>query len=222
MSKRPKFARIWLEIEDELFPRLAFDTIERVLYYFLLARTRLRGERTVRLSIHQIGRATQLSGYLIATRVKQLKAKGCLRVHDRTKLGTTWEVIFPREVLGPAERGKRPSRLDLDSLDCSNDPRARKAIFRRERGRCFYCFREISGLAAVLDHVVPRSRGGAHGYRNVVACCQECNSLKGAGRAADFLRTLFRTGRLNSAELQLRLAALARLSRGQLRISLAT
>jgi len=221
MSRLSHLARLWLAMEDELFARLGFDVVERVVYYFLFSRSRLRGRRTVRLSIHQIGSATRLSGYLVATRVKQLKQKGCLRVHDRTKLGTTWEIVLPRQVLGPALARRRQPRLDLDALDCSADPLARKAIFRRERNRCFYCLHEISGLSAVIDHVVPRTRGGDSTYRNVVASCHECNSLKNARRATDFLRHLFRSGRLSAADLDQRLWALSRLGRGALKIKLA-
>jgi 5-methylcytosine-specific restriction endonuclease McrA len=30
-----------------------------------------------------------------------------------------------------------------------------------------------------LDHVVPRSRGGASTWENLVACCHSCNRAKG-------------------------------------------
>jgi 5-methylcytosine-specific restriction endonuclease McrA len=30
-----------------------------------------------------------------------------------------------------------------------------------------------------LDHVVPRSRGGASTWENLVACCHSCNRKKG-------------------------------------------
>ncbi len=221
MSRLSRLARVWLAIEDELFPALACDTIERALYYFLLARTRLRGRRTVRLSILDISRATRLSAYLVRTRLRHLAAKCCLRVHNRSRLGTAWEIVLPRAVLGSSTRARRPPRINLNSLDCARDPRAREAIFRRDHNRCFYCLREISGRVAVLDHVVPRSRGGRSSPHNLVACCQECNSLKNTRPAADFLRWLFRTGRLSSSELEQRLAALARLTRGQLKIKLA-
>ncbi|MCL4522294.1 MAG: HNH endonuclease [Acidobacteria bacterium] len=72
----------------------------------------------------------------------------------------------------------------------------------------------------VLDHVVPRVRGGGSSFRNVVACCPECNFKKRTRRAAGFLRDIYRSGRLTAAEFAQRLAALTRLARGQLRISL--
>ncbi len=50
----------------------------------------------------------------------------------------------------------------------------RKAIFARDGYRCQYC----GGVAENLDHIVPRSRGGAHTWNNVVASCRKCNSRK--------------------------------------------
>jgi 5-methylcytosine-specific restriction endonuclease McrA len=52
-----------------------------------------------------------------------------------------------------------------------------------------------------LDHVVPLVQLGTNSYRNLVSCCLECNSLKSAAPAADFLRRFYRDGRLTSAEL---------------------
>lgn len=52
---------------------------------------------------------------------------------------------------------------------------SRRAVFHRDGHRCQYCDAE----AESIDHVVPRSRGGAHEWENVVAACRRCNSTKG-------------------------------------------
>nr|WP_246361159.1 HNH endonuclease [Haloechinothrix aidingensis] len=44
----------------------------------------------------------------------------------------------------------------------------------RDRCRCAYC----GSKATTVDHVVPRSRGGAHTWQNCVACCSKCNHRK--------------------------------------------
>lgn len=221
MHKRNDLARLWLEMENELFPALSFDAVERVLYYFLFARTHLVGLRTVRFSLPQIAKATHLSWYLTRHGAIQLRAKGCLRASHRNQSGSLWELVLPRQVLGPKRRRAQLRRNAFDSLDCSTDRRARCAILRRERGYCFYCLRKITRTSMVLDHVVPRVRGGGSSFRNMVACCQRCNFNKGTGRAANFLRELFRDRRLSSSEFSQRLAAVSRLSRGNLRISIA-
>jgi 5-methylcytosine-specific restriction endonuclease McrA len=203
-----------------LFPALSFDATERVLYYFLFGRTHLLGLRTVRFSLTQIATATNLSWYKTRHGAIQLRAKGCLRATHRNQSGSLWELVLPRQVLGP-KRGRAQLRRDaFDEMDCSTDRRARLGILHRERGYCFYCLRRITRTSVVLDHVIPRSRGGTSSFRNMVACCQECNSNKGTGRAANFLRELYRFRRLSYTELSQRLSALTRITRGQFRITL--
>lgn len=51
---------------------------------------------------------------------------------------------------------------------------SRRAVFARDSWRCQYCGKS----AETVDHVVPRSRGGAHSWENVVAACHRCNSRK--------------------------------------------
>ena len=54
---------------------------------------------------------------------------------------------------------------------------SRKAILARDGFRCQYCgnTRQLT-----LDHVIPRSRGGATSWENVVTSCAPCNVRKGA------------------------------------------
>ncbi len=56
---------------------------------------------------------------------------------------------------------------------------SRREIFLRDKYTCMYCGRETRQLT--LDHVVPRYRGGAHTWENVVSACIACNHRK-AGR----------------------------------------
>jgi 5-methylcytosine-specific restriction endonuclease McrA len=53
-------------------------------------------------------------------------------------------------------------------------PLTRAGLMHRDRYRCAYC----GGRAETIDHVVPRSRGGAHSWTNCVACCAKCNHRK--------------------------------------------
>jgi 5-methylcytosine-specific restriction endonuclease McrA len=55
----------------------------------------------------------------------------------------------------------------------------RKEIFVRDGWACAYCGRPTRDLT--LDHVVPRHRGGAHTWENLVSACKPCNHRK-AGR----------------------------------------
>ncbi|GAB3111421.1 HNH endonuclease [Streptomyces calidiresistens] len=60
-------------------------------------------------------------------------------------------------------------------------PLTRRALFARDGGRCAYC----GGVATSVDHVIPRSRGGAHAWENVVAACRRCNHVKADRHVAE-------------------------------------
>jgi len=55
----------------------------------------------------------------------------------------------------------------------------RRNIYARDEGRCQYCGRRFPTSELTLDHVVPRSRGGASTWENLVCCCVRCNMRKG-------------------------------------------
>jgi 5-methylcytosine-specific restriction endonuclease McrA len=54
-------------------------------------------------------------------------------------------------------------------------PVSRRGVLRRDSHRCAYC----GHSATTVDHVLPRSRGGADSWENLVACCLNCNNVKG-------------------------------------------
>jgi 5-methylcytosine-specific restriction endonuclease McrA len=53
----------------------------------------------------------------------------------------------------------------------------RREVFIRDGYTCQYCGRQSHDLT--IDHVVPRSRGGAHCWENLVSACKPCNHRKG-------------------------------------------
>ena len=56
---------------------------------------------------------------------------------------------------------------------------SRKNILVRDQYTCQYCNNQFGAGELTLDHVVPRSRGGANTWENLVACCLNCNNRKG-------------------------------------------
>ena len=50
----------------------------------------------------------------------------------------------------------------------------RGGVFIRDGHRCAYC----GVKATTIDHVLPRSRGGAWSWLNCVAACESCNNRK--------------------------------------------
>ena len=73
-----------------------------------------------------------------------------------------------------------PSVIRLFQLIRRPRPRVkltRREVFVRDRYTCQYCGTSNGDLT--LDHVVPRSKGGAHTWENLVTACRHCNHRKG-------------------------------------------
>ena len=58
-------------------------------------------------------------------------------------------------------------------------PATRGAIMLRDACTCQYCGDRPGAQFLTVDHVVPRSRGGGHGWTNLVTACKRCNQRKG-------------------------------------------
>jgi 5-methylcytosine-specific restriction endonuclease McrA len=57
-------------------------------------------------------------------------------------------------------------------------PLTNQALFARDRNVCLYCSNTYADADLTRDHVLPRSRGGADEWDNVVAACRRCNHFK--------------------------------------------
>ena len=52
-------------------------------------------------------------------------------------------------------------------------------LFVRDRQVCAYCANRFAEADLTVEHIVPVSRGGRHGWTNVVTACRSCNTRKG-------------------------------------------
>ena len=53
----------------------------------------------------------------------------------------------------------------------------RKNILKRDKFRCQYCGRTQNALT--IDHIIPKTKGGADSWGNLVCACVKCNNKKG-------------------------------------------
>ncbi len=71
----------------------------------------------------------------------------------------------------------------------------REKLFIKQGGFCYYCLEPMvmsvpnHPMRGTLDHVKPRSAGGANSQDNLVLACLRCNRRKAAQREADFRRS---------------------------------
>lgn len=54
----------------------------------------------------------------------------------------------------------------------------KESLFYRDHCSCVYCGKSLTVQTLTYDHYIPRSKGGHHGWDNVVASCKDCNSKK--------------------------------------------
>ena len=96
-----------------------------------------------------------------------------------------WAQLAPQHdepaILTRSSRLRVPEVIVLkmyDRLPTNSVTFSRRNIFRRDRFTCQFCGRQPGSEELTIDHVVPRSRGGAHSWQNCVASCAKCNHHK--------------------------------------------
>lgn len=218
---------LWMQCEDVVAPRLGLTVWDRAVYSYLLRHSLVVGKPRLHFSINSVARSLSVSNGSVRQSVRRLDDLGALRLRERSKFGHIVEMRFPQQIraLRPGKNEPCRPKKDLhvsalESTDFLSTWALRKTIHDRERSACFYCLRHTPANVQCLDHVVPRARGGPNSYRNLVSSCIECNSRKGDVPAENFLRLLYRKGRLTSSELDARLRGLKDLAAGKLRPAL--
>jgi len=230
-TKKPNPERVWKQLDDLLVPRLRIEPIDRAAYCYLLRHSRLEGKLRLHFSMPWLARGICMSTEAATRAVRRLIDFEVLRLVERSNAGHVVDVRLPQEILAdlppkvvPAGQPKDSKHrttwpapgVNLEEEDFLRTNALRHGIHAREAGRCFYCLRLLTPQMKCLDHVVPRAHSGNNSYRNLVSCCQDCNSQKGPCRAQDFLRSLFRERQLTARELAARLRALDALASGKL------
>src|SRR5258706_1228779 len=235
LNKKQNAKLLWMQFEDVLAPRLGPTVKERAVCSYLLRHSLVVGKLRLQFAVMSLARSLGLSIGAARHAVRRLDELGTLRVLKRSKTGHLGGMRLAEKIralrpgkngallttgavgVGPTGAAGEPPAATLEPRDFLKTWALRKTIHVRERGTCFYCLRRTLANVRCLDHVVPRVRFGRNSYRNLVSCCLECNSRKGDRPAPDFLRTLYRLGRLTPAELDGRLRALKDLAAGKLR-----
>ena len=99
-----------------------------------------------------------------------------IEVHDNLTIGTvSGKIPLPIKarftggiLIGKIKNLSRSAKL------------SRKALFLRDNGKCQYCNTGLTLKTSTIDHIIPKSRGGRHEWKNVALSCARCNQKKGA------------------------------------------
>ncbi len=97
-------------------------------------------------------------------------------VADRVEVIETYDI----EIRSPSTSMMLPAVLALRHFDNPNRPAplTRANLFVRDNWTCQYCNTRLPTSELTFEHVLPRSRGGATSWVNLVAACVECNHRK--------------------------------------------
>ena len=96
---------------------------------------------------------------------------------NKAELITQRENRFFRSV---STKLPQPSIIKLSRyvrVPFNNIEPSRRNVLRRDEHRCQYCGKK--SLELTIDHILPRSRGGADSWENLITACIRCNNRKG-------------------------------------------
>ena len=210
--------KIYKDIEDYLIPFLKLDPYERSLYYFLLRQTRLIDKSETIFVITTAHKNVGITDFTARDRLRKMDKKGCIQIMEVRRDGLKISVFLPSEIDEcVAEKIPEIQKVDIEDIDFYNEQRYRESILKRENGECFYCLRKITKENYVLDHLTSQVNGGNNSYKNIVASCHECNSVKSGKNGEDYARDLYRKGALSQKELEQRLIAVEAIKNGEIK-----
>lgn len=212
-------------IIDFLFPKL--DAYEQMFYMYLFRNTILENKSEILVplsSIHKkvgfgIGRlGSQVSRQVVRNKFKSLEEKNCIKLLERTKSGLKYKVYLPEEIPGVIiDVGDISEVKDIENIDFYKIRENKKYLLERENQKCFYCDKKISVDNYAVDHVIPQMDYGTNSYKNCVAACLDCNSLKQGQNADDFSRYLYRENLIRKDEFDILFLKIKDLKEGKLK-----
>ncbi|MBI1348781.1 hypothetical protein GC163_21115 [bacterium] len=91
-------------------------------------------------------------------------------------------------------------------MDINRRGMYRNQLLQEGRG-CTYCGCALTKGSARLDHLIPVSRGGMDIARNLVLCCERCNSCKGTRSVRQYVADLLKAGRELRRRMQRKIPA---------------
>ena len=129
---------------------------------------------------------------LTKTRLAQVMQVGSDTVPTLTDWAVTHRTDIPERTDDGA--GVVPPSLDAPPVPPPPSPDIRRILYGKQEGFCNGCDLHFRLRNLTLDHIVPRSRGGADTDSNLQLLCPACNSKKGTRTQEEFLAILVSEG----------------------------
>lgn len=119
-----------------------------------------------------------LAGYGRVVKEWQRVKDGALRGWVKCEDGRLYHPVVAEKALEAWDSKLHHAHGKLKERLRKSYRKFRDLVLGRDGYTCVYC--GVTGTSLQLDHVIPRSRGGADTPDNLVACCKRCNTSKGA------------------------------------------
>ena len=115
---------------------------------------------------------------------------------DTTPTLTDWAVTHRTDLPARTDDGAAilPPPPHAPPIPPPPSPDIRRILYGKQEGFCNGCDVHFRLRNLTLDHIVPRSRGGADTDSNLQLLCQACNSKKGTRTQEEFLAILVSEG----------------------------
>ena len=110
---------------------------------------------------------------------------------------TDWTVTHRTDIPERTDNGSAPippPPPHAPPIPPPRSPDIRRILYGKQEGFCNGCDVHFRLRNLTLDHIVPRSRGGADTDNNLQLLCQACNSKKGTRTQEDLLAILVSEG----------------------------
>lgn len=126
------------------------------------------------------GKRGELAFALTASGIIRDSERGIFIIDPFDLCSAEWNYFYSREQAVPSPSARRRRAGDIGQREWVAAKRLSGGfveVYERDGYACRYCG---AGERLSLDHVIPKSRGGAHDAGNLVVACARCNSQKGA------------------------------------------
>ena len=187
MAEELNMKEILEQILDHLMPELTI--YETTMYFYLLRHSHLTNNSESvcvdpSIMAAQLGKRVgkPIDHRYLASILKSLEEKKCIRTGDVSREGTSYTVILPEDIPSVAEKIAEAAMFRDEEEDYFTDAEKRKIIFERDNWTCQYCFEKVTPENVALDHYIPQSKDGKSNKENLETCCLVCSGIK-SGRS---------------------------------------
>lgn len=97
-----------------------------------------------------------------------------------------WNEANPEKIRDHSQR-RRARKLDQVGLWYEIIPQLISLMLEMQARCCAYCRKPFGPSGYELEHMTPISRGGVHGFDNIVLACPSCNRRKGTRTMKEYL-----------------------------------